>query len=79
MVLLYKNKDDYSKNPSSALYNSAFECAGAINHRLETENLAGGDYWLLVGEQGDTGAWVPISDLRRISVEIKEKEIEQSR
>lgn len=77
VVLLYRNREDYSKNPSSAVYNSAFECTGTINHRLETENLIGGNYWLLIGEQRDTGTWVPISDLREISLEVKEVEIQQ--
>lgn len=77
VVLLYRNREDYAKNPSLAVYNSAFECTGTINHRLETENLTGGDYWLLIGEQGDTGTWIPISDLRKIKVGITEKEIEQ--
>lgn len=77
VVLLYRNREDYSKNPSSAVYNSAFECDGAINHRLETENLTGGDYWLLIGEQGDAGTWIPVSDLRKISLEVKEVETQQ--
>lgn len=77
VVLLYRNRDDYTKNPSSAVYNSAFECDGTINYRLETENITGGDYWLLIGEQGNTGTWIPISDLRKISLEVKEVEIQQ--
>lgn len=77
VILLYRNREDYSKNPSSAVYNSAFECDGTINHWLETENLTGGDYWLLIGEQRDTGTWIPVSDLRKISLEVKEVEIQQ--
>ena len=77
VILLYRNREDYAKNPSSAVYNSAFECDGTINHRLETENLTGGDYWLLIGEQGNKGTWIPVSDLKKIKLEITEKEIEQ--
>lgn len=77
VILLYKNRDDYAKNPSSAVYNSAFECDGKINHRLETENLISGNYYLLIGEQGNTGTWIPVSDLIKISLEITEKIISE--
>lgn len=76
VILMYRNKNDYLNNPSSAVYNQAFPCEGKIRHEVDLENISSGDYYLLTGEQGKTGTWIPISDLKKINVEAVEKEIE---
>lgn len=77
VILMYRNRDDYLNNPSAAVYNQAFPCNGKIRYEVNMENISSGDYYLLAGEQGKTGTWVPVSDLRKINLDITEKEIEQ--
>lgn len=74
VVLLYERQEDYDKNPSSYIFNKAFDCKnGRYNYRLEQlpDSLKDGKYFLLVGGQGDVGSWKPITAL--IPVTIKKE------
>lgn len=71
VILLYKNIDDYADNPSSYVLNRAYACTnGAYSYDIRDlpETLSSGEYYLLVGEQGDSGPWVPITALAPVSI-----------
>lgn len=70
-ILLYKNKDDYALDPNKYILNRAFPCeSGKFDYEINDlpTSLEDGKYYLLVGQQGDTGSWVPISDLTEIRI-----------
>jgi hypothetical protein len=72
VVLLYAAAEDYSSNPASYIYNKAFECTnGQYNYSLNDlpESIKDGDYYILIGGQGDRGSWKPITALTQISVQ----------
>ncbi len=78
VVLTYRNEDDYRDNPRDALANIATPCTDdryTFNLGALPDSTRGGTYYLLVGQQGETGTWTPISALLPIS--IAEIEIEQ--
>lgn len=69
VVLLYKNENDYKNNSNSYIINKAFECIGGrFSYTIDQlpNNLPDGKYYLLIGQQGDTGSWTPISSLTEI-------------
>ncbi|OGN02249.1 MAG: hypothetical protein A2655_04610 [Candidatus Yanofskybacteria bacterium RIFCSPHIGHO2_01_FULL_43_42] len=78
VMLLYRDKDDYIKNPASAIYNAAFPCDGKFSHVVSEfpSHIDSGDYYILIAEQGN-GSWRPISDIYKIEVnrEITEEEV----
>lgn len=72
VVLTYKNQTDYQKKTSSFIANSAHECVGGVfSYDLAelSPDLRGGAQYLLIGEQSETGPWVPISDLYPIVIQ----------
>ena len=74
VVLLYEKQEDYDKNPSSYIFNKAFDCKnGRYNYKLEQlpNSLKDGKYFLLIGGQGDVGSWKPITALIPVTI-IKE-------
>lgn len=71
VVLIYANKEDYDKNPSSYIFNKAFDCkGGSYDYSLKDlpESLPDGTYYLLIGGQGDSGSWSPITALITIII-----------
>lgn len=80
VIALYRNKDDFNENPSSALYNSAFLCQSrSFKHVLSElpENIEPGIYYLVIGKEGDKGSWIPESEPRRIKIDKKQIEVIQ--
>lgn len=64
VILMYRNRSDYDKKPSSYIANEARECDnGSFSYDLADlpPSLQSGSYWLLTAEEGDTGGWTPVS------------------
>lgn len=71
VVLLFAQKNDYAENPSSYILNKAYPCAGgAFTYSISDlpRTLPDGLYYLLVGEEGKSGAWKPITALSPITI-----------
>ncbi len=71
VVLLYKNETDYKENANSYILNKAFPCENnSFSYTVSKlpENLVDGNYYILIGEQGDTGTWKPASQLTEINL-----------
>ncbi len=71
VVLLYKTEQDYKENPSSYIYNKAFNCTdNSYTYSISDlpEKLENGPYYLLIGEQGDKGTWTPSTGLTEINI-----------
>ena len=71
VILLYKYSADYEEKPESAVVNKSYLCIGgqyfyAFN-KLPTR-LTPGTYYLLVGEQGESGSWKPMTDLNELII-----------
>lgn len=73
VVLLYKEREEYEKDPNSYILNRAFPCTGAYRYTLDALplSLPDGTYQLLIGEQGEVGDWVPITALTEITIHRK--------
>ncbi len=72
VVLMYTNPNDYAEDPALFIYNKAFSCQnGAYQYKLDDlpEQLSAGIYYFLVGEQGETGTWQPITAIQPIRIE----------
>jgi hypothetical protein len=72
VVLLFRNERDYAKDPRSYILNQAFPCVnGQFTYSISElpATLPSGTYYLLVGQQGDRGAWTPITALTEISID----------
>lgn len=71
VILLYRNQNDYVDDPSSYLVNRAYPCVnGTYSYSIEElpHNLEHGQYYLLVGQEGNTGTWTPITGLTEITI-----------
>lgn len=71
VVLLFKNQNDYADDPASYIVNRAYPCvAGTYSYSISElpYGLKDGNYYLLVGEQGERGAWKPITGLTEITI-----------
>jgi hypothetical protein len=71
VVLLFKNKTDYADDPSSYLVNRAYPCVnGSYSYAISDlpYNLDNGNYYLMVGQEGKTGTWSPITGLSEITI-----------
>lgn len=71
VVLLFRNQDDYARDPRSYILNKAFPCENkSFSYAIADlpDALSNGIYYLLVGEQGQTGAWKPITELTEITI-----------
>ncbi len=71
VVLLFKNATDYADDPSSYLVNRAYPCeSGTFTYSVSDlpYNLPNGNYYLLVGQEGTTGSWTPITSLSEITI-----------
>lgn len=71
VVLLFKHATDYADDPSSYVVNKAYPCVGGSFTYSISElpyNLPNGNYYLLVGQEGITGSWTPITSLSEIAI-----------
>lgn len=71
VVLVYKNEGDYDRDRTSYIVNKAYPCqGGSFTYLLDDlpSTLQNGTYYVLIGEQGDTGGWLPISGLTEITI-----------
>lgn len=71
VVLLSKHEEDYRNDPASYIVNRAYECANNTFSYAISElpsSLPNGTYYLLVGEQGEKGAWKPVTELTEITI-----------
>jgi hypothetical protein len=71
VVLLFKNEEDYARDPASYIVNRAYPCEnGSFSYALSSlpSTLPDGTYYLLVGQQGDRGMWTPITELRAVTI-----------
>ena len=71
VVLLFKNANDYKDDPRSYIVNRAYPCEnGAFSYSISElpSTLPGGNYYLLVGQEGKTGTWKPVTELTEITI-----------
>ena len=71
VVLLYRHATDYTESPSSYLINRAYPCAGGqFTYSISQlpYNLPSGGYYVMVGQEGDTGTWTAITGLTAITI-----------
>jgi hypothetical protein len=71
VVLLYKNQEDYVRDRRSFIFNRAFPCINrSFNYQVEDlpEALESGTYYVLIGSQGETTPWVPITGLTEVEI-----------
>lgn len=71
VILLFKNATDYEKDPGSYIINKAYLCIGGeYSYSLDKlpTSLKDGTYYLLVGQQGESGLWKPITDLTEVVI-----------
>ena len=70
-ILLFRNIDDYDKKPSNFIFNTATKCdGGKFSFSLDSlsADTVPATYYLLIGEQGEEGSWVPASASIPISI-----------
>ncbi len=71
VVLLFKEKDDYDRDPRSYILNKAYPCeSGQFTYALEQlpSSLPTGTYYLLIGSQGERGGWTPVTALTEVTI-----------
>lgn len=71
VVLLFKHMTDYADDPRSYIVNRAYPCQnGAFSYSISDlpSSLPNGNYYLLVGEEGTTGSWKPITSQTEITI-----------
>jgi len=72
VVLIYQKAQDYDKSPTSYVFNKAFDCTGGqYSYDLKElpPSISKGTYYLLIGGQGDSGSWKPITALTPVTIE----------
>lgn len=72
VVLMFRGATDYRDRPSSAVTNVAHPCekgSFTYDHNGIPADTAPGDYFLLIGEEGETGPWIPRSALIPIHIQ----------
>ena len=72
VIMVFRNASDYKEKPSSALVNGAGECHnGSFSYDLSalSPDTADGTYYVLTGEEGETGPWTPTSQIIPITVQ----------
>ncbi|MCC6934709.1 MAG: hypothetical protein IT406_03440 [Candidatus Yanofskybacteria bacterium] len=76
VVLVFRGKEDYVRDPASALYNAALPCdSGLLSYEMSSlpVPIEDGTYWLMIGQQG-RGPWEPISSLYPVRITVREVE-----
>ncbi len=71
VVLIFKNQTDYEVDPRSFIVNRAYPCEnGSYSYSIDRlpPTLANGMYYLMIGEQGERGAWTPATGLTEIAI-----------
>lgn len=71
VILLFKNQDDYARDPKSYILDKAYPCTGGnFSYQIADlpDTLSDGTYYLLAGEEGDKGPWAPITQLTEITI-----------
>jgi hypothetical protein len=71
VILLYKNQTDYDSDPASYAVNKAYPCVnGTYQFEMKDlpQSISDGTYYLLIGEMGETGSWLPVTSLVPIDI-----------
>lgn len=71
VVLIFKDAEDYARDPQSYILNKAFPCTGgSYSYDIADlpDSLQDGTYYLLIGSEGDHGPWTPITSLTEITL-----------
>lgn len=70
VVLLFRNQDDYARDPHSYVINKAFPCEnGTFAYQVsDLPDTLSGTYYLLIGEEGEKGPWAPITGLTEVTI-----------
>lgn len=71
VILLFRNASDYASDPSSAVANGAWPCVGgSFSYDLSalSPDTGNGTYYLMTGEEGDSGPWTPVSNIVPIAI-----------
>ncbi len=71
VVLLFKNATDYAQDPRSYVVNRAYPCVGGVfSYSVSNlpSTLPNGNYYLLIGEEGNKGSWKPITSQTEITI-----------
>lgn len=74
-VIIYRNADDYEKNPASFIYNKALPCLNGVYQYIVNDlppNLKEGTYYFLVAEEDETGPWQPITAIQPVKIRISQ-------
>lgn len=60
-LLVFKENDDYRKDPAKAFFNKAYPCPPAASFSATVDlrdfNLPSGRYYLFVADEGERGSW----------------------
>lgn len=72
-ILIFPDAEDYEYNPSFAVYNGANKCVnGSFTQTIDDTDLppqlASGTYYLVVGNQGVKGPWIPDPEIYPIQL-----------
>jgi len=76
VILGYRHLNDYKTNPTSFIYNKAFNCKnGSYYYELNDLplNINPQTYYFLVAEQDASGSWYPISAIKPVEISIEER------
>lgn len=71
VVLLFRDQDDYARDPQSYILNRAFPCENqSFSYDVSDlpDSLDDGTYYLLIGQEGEHGAWSPITGLTEVMI-----------
>lgn len=72
VVLIYGKAQDYDTSPTSYIFNKAFDCKqGRYSYELKDlpDSVTKGTYYLLIGGQGTSGSWKPITALTPMNIQ----------
>jgi hypothetical protein len=72
VVLIYGKAEDYNTSPTSYIFNKAFDCkSGQYFYEIKDlpDSVRKGRYYLLIGGQGTSGSWKPITALTPMNIE----------
>lgn len=76
VILGYRHLNDYKTNPTSFIYNKAFNCKnGSYYYELNDLplNINPQTYYFFVAEQNSNGSWYPISGIKPVEISIEER------
>lgn len=78
VVLTYRSREDYERDPRDFASNYAGECKGdsfTYDMKHLPTDTPEGTYYLLVAAQDTEGPWKPVSDLVQLSIRTTEVEV----